>query len=270
MRLAPHNVIFKVFLTSCLLSVVPLGHSARADVTGGGLGTRVNGRLRRSCSVGQCKITGGTDVGINRFHRLRNFDTRGTIKGVDIDSGRQRNLVIGVTSPIGSFIDKKVSLSSPAHLFILSPGGIHLGAGAGFFNAPQLTLSTSNRLHFSRGFFDVNSSTEAQLGFLDTSPLPGALGLQSTVGFTPDQDIPGIQLDGIDIRLDKNLLVDAPGGEVRVSDSQISVGDPSGQGGVLTVTGAFVEIDGDAPLSASGGTGGGTIPVGGTWHKSDS
>ena len=244
MRLAPHNVIFKVFLTSCLLSVVSLGDSARADVTGGGLGTRVNGRLRRSCSAGQCKITGGTDVGINRFHRLRNFDTRGTIKGVDIDSGRQRNLVIGVTSPIGSFIDKKVSLSSPAHLFILSPGGIHLGAGAGFFNAPQLTLSTSNRLHFSRGFFDVNSSTEAQLGLLDTSPLHGALGLQSTVGFTPDQDIPGIQLDGIDIRLDKSLLVDSSHGEVRVSDSQISVGDPSGKGGVLTVTGEFVEVDG--------------------------
>ena len=102
MRLAPHNVIFKVFLTSCLLSVVSLGDSARADVTAGGLGTRVNGRLRRSCSSGQCKITGGTDVGINLFHRLQNFDTRGAIKGVDIESGRQRNLVLGVTSPIGS------------------------------------------------------------------------------------------------------------------------------------------------------------------------
>ena len=171
------DISLTALLASCCVGVLSFGQSANADVRAGGLGTRVNGRVGGSCSAGQCKISGGKNAGINRFHRLSDFDTRGAIKGVLFDTGHKRNLVVGVTSANGSFIDKTVSLSSPAHLFLLSPGGISLGASAGFINTPQLTLSTSNRLHFAGGFFDVHASSNKQLRHLETSPLSGAFGL---------------------------------------------------------------------------------------------
>ena len=137
MHVRAFDCSFTALLASCCLGVLSFGQSAHAEVRAGGLGTRVNGKVGGSCFEGQCKISGGKDVGINRFHRLRDFDTRGAIKGVSFDTGRKRNLVVGVTSPNGSFIDKSISLSSPAHLFLLSPGGINLGSGVGFINTPN-------------------------------------------------------------------------------------------------------------------------------------
>ena len=66
----------------------------------------------------------GSDSGRNRFHRLSEFDTRGAIQGVDRQQ-RISNLVLGVTAVDGSFIDESVSLSSPARLFVLSPGAFN-------------------------------------------------------------------------------------------------------------------------------------------------
>ena len=132
---------------------------------------------------GDCRITGGTDVGMNRFHRLRDFDTRGAINSVQIDSGSQHNVVLGVTSPLGSFVNKSINLSSPAHLFLLSPGGIHLGSGANFVNTPNLTLSTANRLKFAGGDFDVHNTTVDQLAALGGPPLPGSFGLHRSIEF---------------------------------------------------------------------------------------
>ena len=106
------------------LLFVVTGVSARADVASrasDSLGTRINGVLGGRCQSGLCRISGGSDSGRNRFHRLSEFDTRGTIQGVSIESEGIRNLVLGVTAADGSFIDKGVSLSSPAHLFVLLP-----------------------------------------------------------------------------------------------------------------------------------------------------
>ena len=71
-------------------------------------------------------------------------------RDVEIQSDGIRNLVLGVTAAEGSFIDKAVSLTSPAHLFLLSPGGIQLMPGGTFLQVPQLTLSTASQLRFAR------------------------------------------------------------------------------------------------------------------------
>ena len=91
------------------------------------LGTTVNGA--GSCSAGACAIGGGTPSGANLFHRFSSFDTRGAISGVQFATQGQRLLIVGVTNPLGSFLDKPIAMSSPAALIWLSPGGIQLGSG---------------------------------------------------------------------------------------------------------------------------------------------
>ena len=124
-----------------------------------GLRTEVNGVRGGGCNKGVCRIGGGTNAGKNKFHRFKNFDTRGAIERVEFDTGGKHNLVVGVTSAHGTWIDKTVALSSKANLFFLSPGGIHLGKGAGFINVPKLSLSTADQLRFAEGTFDVFHST---------------------------------------------------------------------------------------------------------------
>ena len=177
------------------------GVSARADVasrSSDSLGTRINGVLGGRCQSGLCRISGGSDSGRNRFHRLTELDTRGAIQGVSIDSEGIRNLVLGVTAADGSFIDKSVSLSSPAHLFVLSPGGIQLMPGASFQQIPQLTLSTAPQLRFPGGLFDVFNTSVAGISMLTGDPLPGALGLFS--GDLGDKR-PWIRMDGVSMTL---------------------------------------------------------------------
>ena len=98
MHVRAFDISLTALLAYCCLGVLTFGQSAHAEVRAGGLGTRVNGNVGGSCSEGQCKISGGKDVGINRFTRLSDFDTRGSINGVLFDTGDKRNLVVGVTS----------------------------------------------------------------------------------------------------------------------------------------------------------------------------
>ena len=203
-----------------LLIVLGCSAPARADVAAGGLGTRLNGVEGGRCSSGVCRIGGGSDAGRNRFHRLSEFDTRGAIEAVSIDSDGMRNLVLGVTSAEGSFIDKNVSLTSPAHLFVLSPGGIQLLPGASFQQIPKLTLSTASQLRLAGGVFDVFDTSASALSALTGDPLPGALGLLP--GTQGDQR-PWIRLEGVSIDVDEALLVDAPGGRIDVDGSRLSV-----------------------------------------------
>ena len=120
-----------------LLAAIAAGSapSALAEIraTGkNGLRTEVNGLRGGVCNQGVCRIGGGTNAGRNKFHRFQDFDTRGAIKGVEFDTGGKRNLIVGVTSPTGSWINKALRLSSKANLFFLSPGGLHVGKGAEF------------------------------------------------------------------------------------------------------------------------------------------
>ena len=207
--------------------------AVRAEVKAGlGLGSRVNGVEGGSCKAGLCRIDGGSDSGRNRFHRLSRFDTRGAIQGVEIQSDGIRNLVLGVTAAEGSFIDKAVSLTSPAHLFLLSPGGIQLMPGGRFLQVPQLTLSTASQLRFAGGEFDVFNTSATVIPALGGDPLPGALGLlPGGLG----EKRPWIRMDGVSIDVDEALLVDAPGGRVDVLNSRLSVNNAAGDGGSLTL-----------------------------------
>ena len=256
------------------LAFIPLlflitGVSARADVASrasDSLGTRINGVLDGRCQSGLCRISGGSDSGRNRFHRLSEFDTRGAIQGVSIDSDGIRNLVLGVTAADGSFIDKSVSLSSPAHLFLLSPGGIQLMPGASFQQIPQLTLSTASQLRFAGGVFDVFNSPLTAIPGLGGDPLPGALGLLSG-------DLAGrrplIRMEGVSLDIDESLLVDAPGGHIDVLNSRLSVSNAAGDGGSLTLTGDLVSVGEGSQLLATGTVEGGLVQVGGSWQNSD-
>ena len=142
---------------------------ARAQIRASGkkgLGTKVNGVPGGSCNKGRCRISGGTRSGKNLFHRFSDFDTRGAIRDVRFHAGKAKNLFVGVTSPLGSFIDKRIELSSKANLFWLSPGGLYLGSGSDFVNTPQLRLSTASSLKFDSGQFDVFSSIANDLALL--------------------------------------------------------------------------------------------------------
>ena len=139
-----------------------------------GLGTKVNGVKGGSCNKGRCRISGGKRASKNLFHRFNDFDTRGAIRDIRFQTGKAKNLFVGVTSPLGSFIDKRIELSSKANLFWLSPGGMYLGSGADFVNTPKLRLSTASSLKFDAGQFDVYSSTADDLALLRGETLPGS------------------------------------------------------------------------------------------------
>ena len=240
---------------------------------GKGFSTKVNGKKGGRCSAGVCRISGGKKSGRNKFLRFKDFDTRGKIKRVDIDTGGKRNLVVGVTSPFGTHINQSIQLSSKANLYWLSPGGIHLGSGAGFVNVPRLNLSTSRSLRFGDGLFDVFKTRAANLEKLKGDPLPGSLGFGGVESLDvlnqADDTVPVIQMEGIDIRIDRDLFADAPGGIVELRGSKISVGSDQVDRARLTLTGEEVVVGDGTHLRAEQASGGGTIEVGGSWQNSD-
>ena len=236
-----------------------------------GLFTKVNGKTSGSCRSGICKISGGTAAGKNLFQRFRRFDTRGEIKSVEFDAIGKKNLIVGVTSAQGSFIDKSIELNSSANLYWLSPGGIHLSQGASFVNVPNLTLSTANTLRFGNRGFDVFRSNASELSGLTGQPLQGSLGLV----VDPDSDAAGgvsragIYLDGIDVFIDESLYVDAIDDALTVRSSTVSLDSSDTVGGTLTLTGESVDLGGTTRFSATGANGGGAIQVGGSWQNGD-
>jgi autotransporter-associated beta strand protein len=174
--------------------------------------------------------------------------------------------VLGVTAADGSYINKSVSFTSPAHLFLLSPGGIQLMPGASFQQIPQLTLSTAAQLGFAGGVFDVYNTPVGSISSLGGNPSPGALGLLP--GDAGDQ-LPWIRIDGVTIDVDQALLVDAPGGRIDVDNSQLSVSNPSGDGGTLTLTADLIRVGAGSDLLATGTADGGLVQVGGSWQNTD-
>ena len=255
------------------LALLPQPVRAQVAAAGaGGLDTAVNGLVGGSCSSGLCQVTGGTAGGSNLFHRFSSFDTRGAITGVQIHNGVLPNVVVGVTAPLGSFIDKPVSLSSPGSLVWLSPGGLAVSGAGGFINTTQLTLSTATNQRVGADRFDVFGTTPQQAALLTGMPRTGAAdlvldpALRAMAGMAPD---PEIRLDGIQLTVDRSLLVDNPGGLVSVAGSSLSASSTSNTGGSLTLTGPQVWVDGSSSLLATGPAGGGLIQVGGSWQNSD-
>ena len=93
-----------------------LAAPASAQVVGGGLNTRVNGSDGGSCQAATCRVDGGIGAGPNGFYRFRQFDTRQGVDGVTIDNRGRTNVVVGVTHPQGTFLNKPLALSEAANL----------------------------------------------------------------------------------------------------------------------------------------------------------
>ena len=76
-------------------------------------------------------------------------------------------------------------------------------------------------------------------------------------------------MDGVDIRMDRELFADAPGGVVEVRETTIHVGDGEASASRLALTGEGVVVGGHAVEGAEQAGGGGTIELGGSWQNSD-
>jgi uncharacterized repeat protein (TIGR03803 family) len=227
------------------------------------LGTRVNGVAGGRCQGGQCEVSGGTAAGANLFHRFNRFDTRGEIRGVSIQNGPYRTVVLGVLDPLGSFLNKGISLSSPAHLFFLSPGGLHVGAGAQFFNTPRLTLSTASSLGLGSGRFDVFRTTAAEAALLTGMPIRGKGGLSGDPaeaqrnGLTSGGDL---VVDGGLIQVDEELLLDAQGAHLLLqAGSQLAA-----PGGSVELSGRNVTVAAGALVTTSAQAPAAPVPAPGT------
>jgi len=198
------------------------------------LGTTVNGQPGGSCLAGACTIGGGSMAASSLFHRFTSFDTRGAIQSVLFDSQGRGSVVVGVTDPFGSFIDKPISFTTPAALIWLSPGGIHLGAGASFVHIPELRLSTATGMQFGGGSFDALHTTTSAIASLRGDPLPSAAALYSDSGSLQAAGLPAnadISLSGALLSVDRSLLLDARGGNLQLQGSTLqATGDGEGAG----------------------------------------
>lgn len=195
-----------------------LSTPAMAQVVGGGLNTRVNGTDGGSCQAGACRVEGGIGAGPNAFYRFRQFDTRQGVSGVTIDNRGRANVVVGVTHPQGTFLNKPLALSEAANLFWLSPGGIWLGRGASFSPVNTLMLSTATSLNLGEGKgFDVLRTTAEQAAGLNgvpdlKQPATVSLGTLQELGLEANGPV---VLEGGRIQVERSLLIQAPETEVR-------------------------------------------------------
>ncbi|MCP9824969.1 hypothetical protein KBY78_06095, partial [Synechococcus sp. EJ6-Ellesmere] len=226
--------------------------AGEVTATGGalGLGTAVNGLAGGSCAAGLCQVGGGTRADRNLFHRFSAFDTRGGITGVNFATGGSQNVFVGVTNPLGSFIDKLISLSSPGNLYWLSPGGIAISGAGGFANIQQLNLSTATSWRLGNGVFDAAGTTAGQAALLSGTPLQGAAGpltdpaSLAAIGLQTNGDL---SLSGGLLTVDQSLLLDAQGGNVLLQAAGIQAPSLSINGHSLLQNTA---------LTASGSSGG--------------
>ncbi|MEA5389835.1 CHAT domain-containing protein [Cyanobium gracile UHCC 0139] len=223
--------------------------------TGGilGLGSVVNGQLGGSCFSGACAVRGGTSAGANLYHRFSAFDTRGGITGVTLDVAGHRNVMVGVTHPLGSFIDKAVTLSERANLVWLSPGGIRLSGAGTFSHVQQLNLTTATSLRVGEGRFDVLGTTAAGAASLAGPPALGAAGLGTDpatlaqLGLSAQGDL---AIDGGLLTVDGGLLLDAQGGHVLLGGARLQA-----PGGTVALQGQGVSLQ-DSTVEVSGPAGG--------------
>ena len=233
------------------------GPGVQAQVAPGGLGTRVNGTALGRCSQGVCRVQGGTASGRTLFHRFSQFDTRGGIQRVDLDTAGNRNVVVGVSHPAGSFFGAPLRLSQAASLFWLSPGGIWLGGGGTILGATNLLLSTAPTLRLGAGEFKAVAGLRDKLGpLIDPADLNlQALqqgGLQGAVLGAGDGPI---VLAGGRLRVDRHLLLDSGAGMIRSvpgSRSDLrSGGDVRLSGGDLLLPGLTIQAGNEAADSGA-------------------
>ncbi|MCE2837719.1 MAG: CHAT domain-containing protein, partial [Cyanobium sp. 49614_E6] len=166
---------------------------------------------------GVCAISGGSRTSQNLLHRLKAFDTRNGINKVKIDTQGLKNVVVGVTSELGTFLNKPLALSSPANLFWVSPGGIWLGNGARVNNVSNLLFTTAIGMKIGSQTFDVFNTKTSDIHSFNQSP-----NLNFDELGNPEADLSSlglfgngsIQFEGGQIAVDRHLLVNATAGNL--------------------------------------------------------
>ena len=224
-------------------ALVPWLQPCWAEVRAGGLRTRVNGTALGSCGAGLCRVQGGTTAGDTLFFRFAQFDARGAIQGVNLDTRGQRHVVMGVSAPTGTFLDRPLRLDQPTNLVLLSPGGLWLGPGARVVQATNLVFSTSSHLRLGSSLVDVLGSSAAQLrqqaappafdlnSFNDNATTLDGLGLQ---GAGP------IVLAGPQLRIDRNLIIDSGSGGLSTAGPRRAL---LAAGDTLRLNGASIRLE---------------------------
>ncbi len=256
---------YYLFLLGLLINYVPASFAEINLDKNIQSATIINGIKGGKCITGNCIVSGGDKSGANIFHRFNSFDTRGSINSVLFKNENYKNVIVGVSSSKGSFINKPISLSEKGNLFWVSPGGINIGNGADFINISQLHLSTANSLHFSNGVFDVFSNRKYHLNKMGSNPLIKKEGFKYTQS-NPNK-ISNISLSGINVSIDENLYIDALDGNIAIKDSTIKTSKDNG--GEITVLGKEIIIEGSSNLISQGEQSGGLIQIGGGWQNSN-
>jgi CHAT domain-containing protein len=109
-------------------------------------------------------------------------------------------------------------LSAPANLFWLSPGGIWIGSGAKITNAQNLLLTTALGMQLGRNYFDALSTKKGGINSLNQGPNLNFSELSTPDGNPYSLGLMGsgsIVLEGGLISVDRNLLLNATGGNLR-------------------------------------------------------
>ena len=261
----PKYIPYYLFLLGLLINYAPKSYAEINLDKNIQSATIINGIKGSNCITGNCIVSGGDKNGANIFHRFNSFDTRGSINSVLFKNENYKNVIVGVSSSKGSFINKPISLSKKGNLFWVSPGGINIGNGVDFINTSQLHLSTANSLHFSNGVFDVFSNRKYHFNQLDSNPLIKKEGFKYTQS-NPNK-IGNISLSGINVSIDENLYIDALDGNIAIKDTTIKT--TKNIGGEITVLGKEIKIEGSSKLISQGDKSGGLIQIGGSWQNTN-
>ena len=210
---------------------------AAAQVSAGGLRTRVNGSAVGTCATGQCAISGGRQSGTNLLHKFNSFDTRKGITKIKLDTQGLENIVVGVSSGSGSFLNKPLALTSPANLFWLSPGGIWIGNGAAVSNVHNLLFTTAIGMKIGGHFFSVFNTKISDTHLFNQAPDLHFIELATPEGIPNSLELLGngpIRFEGGQIEVDRHLLVNATAGNLSTASgygTQLHAGNSIGLSG---------------------------------------
>jgi filamentous hemagglutinin family protein len=211
------SLLYSIILKSTFFYVLIQPFRATAQVSPGGLRTRVNGSAYATCTSGVCAISGGSKTGPNLLQRFNAFDTRNGISKVKIDTQGVKNVLVGITSESGTFLNKPLTLSSSANLFWLSPGGIWVGNGARVSNVNNLLFTTAIGMKIGGNTFNVFKTKASDLNSFIQSPDLNFADLGN-----PEKDISNlgllgngsIKFEGGEVTVDRHLLLNASAGNL--------------------------------------------------------
>ena len=225
--------------------------------------TIINKPDNSSCKIGYCNIYGGIKSGKNLFHKFNSFDTRGRIKEVKFFNESQKNVIVGVSSKNGTFINKPIKLQGLANLFWVSPYGLKIEKGGVFVNAKNLNFSTANSLSFSDNIFDVFKNNKYHLKDFSSEPVFN----NKPHSKKNNLNLANVEISDTNIVVDEKLYIHSPNGSVHIDNSKLKTSAKNN--GEITITGESVFLTGNSHLISMGKDFGGLIQIGGSWQNSN-